>query len=360
MTLHNLTAIFEENLAENLKAKLKKKEIKSINPDDRTIQTTFLFGEKSPEIIFIQDKETLKSVEQYSDLPAISLNEQEKAIVNEVKLNIEKNGGYDGDQLLISDILYDDEKNAIYLKAVKVKYSLLRALSLNKLTSIDKISLYKIGVAIPQISKDENVVFMERKRDGFYYTVAGFLEAKNEKQSLGNLVLDTAKEELEEELFSDIDNIERDKFLKSLIKQLTLKGMSVRQTIGNSIKSIEFIVENQKNLDIDYLKYIIKNNQAKDRNEHTKDNLVVSLDSLNREITVNKLRTKKPSGWFLHSAVLDVLAGYSVTERVLKKPSSFVSVEALRHNPELNWIEHLKDEKNKLYYTEAFFKKIFH
>jgi len=357
MTVFNLTKIWEQNISNNLKKKLKpEKERKNIN--DKIIQAGFKF-EKSPEIKIVKDLKTLKSVETYGNLPDISFTKDEQKVINDIKVGIEKRGGYDGNQLLIKGMLYDDDKNTVYLEARRAKYSLLRALGLKKFDENSKLyqlTLYKTGVLIPQVSKDKDVVFVERARDKFYSMAGGFMEAKENKQSLNGMALKTAKNELQEEFLSDIENKDRDTFLKQFAGNLDIKGVSVRQTVGG-IGTIEFVVENKIDLDTKYLKFIIENNKAKDKKEHSGNNFVVPLDSSKRAIAITKitenyhnipcLERKEESGWFLYSSALNIMENKNLSSLLLKKPSDFVNMTSLK-NPPLKSISWVKKEEKKI------------
>src|SRR5580704_18076128 len=102
----------------------------TIDFDANTTQSSFEFTE-SPNVIFVKNISTLDPADFYDDLPGIDLTKEEEEsrlkVIKEQK--ILNTHFYDGDQMVITAVVYNESTNTIYLEAKKVPYSFIVALS---------------------------------------------------------------------------------------------------------------------------------------------------------------------------------------------------------------------------------------
>lgn len=153
---------------------------------------------------------TLESADFYDDLPEIMMTTEENdARLKFVDEQIAKNPRfYDGKQMVITGVVYDDSTNVIYMEARKVPYSFIVSLSNKKFpedSSLYQLTVFKTGVLAPLIARNGTSILLQRTVIGLYSVPGGFLEAHDEEKRLNfydgrNLVTETAITELKEEI----------------------------------------------------------------------------------------------------------------------------------------------------------------
>src|SRR3990167_147265 len=149
-----------------------------------------IYFKKSPQIIFVEDFERYTPILDYTQLKTLELNSEDKSIHQQEIAAIEKNPKlYNGNLFLFSGMQYDDEKNTLYIKAMKVDYALMRLLHKKEQASQLKrrydgvvpehlqqkfsnmlpdhspllaMPLFKTGVITPVITTDDQTVLMRR------------------------------------------------------------------------------------------------------------------------------------------------------------------------------------------------------
>ncbi|CDZ76582.1 hypothetical protein BN59_00856 [Legionella massiliensis] len=268
----------------------------AINFDTNTTQSSFEFTE-SPKVIFVKNTSSLEPADFYDDLPGVNLtNEEEEARLAVVREQESKNPRfYDGEQMVITGVTYDESANTLYLEAKKVPYSFIVALS-NKKFPVDstlyQLNFFKTGVLAPLITRNGFSMLLQRAALGLYSFPGGFLEAHDAEKRLNfhdgsNLVVETATSELKEELvgIKDTDKL-RFEFSKP---QIT--AISFRKTGTNPIGTVEFVAPCYADCHSSYLQQVFLTNQAKDAHEHTAKHALIPLDSQERDILLEELLT---------------------------------------------------------------------
>jgi len=266
----------------------------AIHFDMNTTQSSFEF-KNSPNIIFVKSITNLTPVDFYNDLPEIALTQEEKEIclnvVNEQRARDPH--FYEGKQLIIIGVVYDESTNAVYIEAKKVSYSFLVALSNKRFPENShtyKQNFFKAGVLAPLITRDEMTILLQRQ-DGLYSVPCGFLESKEEEKRLNfddtNLIIETAIDEITDE----IAGINGSKNLRLKFSTPQITSVSFRQTGSNSFGTIDFIAPSYVDCHSSYLQYVARNNLAKDAHEHTSQNELIPLNSQKRNAFLDKLLT---------------------------------------------------------------------
>ncbi len=262
--------------------------------DMNTTQSSFEF-ETPPNVIFVKNITNLTTVDFYNDLPEITLTKEEEAIrLTVVNEQLARDPHfYEGKQLIITGVVYDDSTNIVYIEARKVFYSFLVALSSKRFpenSAIYQQNYFKTGVLAPLITRDGMTILLQRK-DGLYSVPCGFLESKEAEKRLNfektNLAIETAIDEITEE----IAGINGSKNLRVKFTTPQITAISFRQTALNSFGSIDFIAPAYVDCHSSYLQYVARNNLAKDAYEHTTQNELIPLDSQKREALLEKLLT---------------------------------------------------------------------
>jgi hypothetical protein len=274
--------------------------------DDKFMQSSFDF-DSNVRVIFIKSSLNLEAATLYDELPSIPMSGEE-ALAVKVKLEeLQKNPKfYDGDQLLIRGVLYDPEAAVIYLEAVQVKYSFLSTLQAKRFpdnSSLNQLKLYKTGVIAPFITNDEHVFLMERNDQLKLYSAAsGFLEPFGEERELNptkyDLVVHTAKQEALEEFLAAKDSLKE----RISFDLPSIASISFRET-ENGLGTIEFIAPMRLHCQKEKLQNLLKDNQAKDKHEHTENFYALTLKPEERNKAINFLQLKKPGG-FLYDPIL--------------------------------------------------------
>ncbi len=261
----------------------------ALNFDRDTTQSSFQF-KAPPQVVFVKSTKSLALANLYDELPGIALTEAEEAarlqVVAEQKLKNSK--FYDGQQMVITGVVYDETSNTLYMEAKKVPYSFIVALSNKRFpeqSELYKQSFFKTGVLAPLVTTNGKTVLMQRVQLGLYSVPGGFLEAQDAEKRLNfadgrNLVVETAKNEITEE----IAGIAGKKTLRFDFSQPEITALSFRRTSGNPIGTVEFVAPVQAKCHSAYLsEYVIPNNLAKDAREHSSNHAVIPLDSQDRE-----------------------------------------------------------------------------
>lgn len=243
---------------------------------DISMQSRFNFP-SGTQIIFTDDKKTLKPVVYYNRLPEVSLTEDEQLIVSNISQEIlsrKSAYNYDGDHLLLSAVLYDPQNNTIYIEAKRAKYSLITALNGKKFPEESPIyeqDLYGAGCYVPLITNDGYTLLLQSSKYGGknFLTVAGFVQAKEMDTKLLNtdgssLVERTAHEELLEEVLWDKEQNPR----IDLLAPIELSSVCFRKPLGGR-GFVEFIAPVKLDCAHERLIHVVRTNQAPDSREHT-------------------------------------------------------------------------------------------
>ena len=266
----------------------------AINFDANTTQSSFEFTE-APKVIFVKSISTLESADFYDDLPDISLTEAEeearKKLVEEQK---NKNPRfYDGKQMVITAVIYNEDANSIYLEAKKVPYSFIVTLSNKRFpenSALFQLNFFKTGVLAPLITRNGMSMLLQRTALGLYSVPGGFLESSDAEKRLNfhngsNLVVETAEKELKEELVGRKDT---DK-LRFEFSKPQITSISFRKTGTSPI--VEFVAPAYADCHSSYLQEVVLTNQAQDAGEHTVQHMLIPLDSRARNTLLEKLLT---------------------------------------------------------------------
>ncbi|MCC5015891.1 MULTISPECIES: hypothetical protein [unclassified Legionella] len=267
----------------------------AINFDTNTAQSSFQF-KKSPNVVFVKSVKTLAPANLYDDLPAVTLTDEEETarllVVEEQKKKNPK--FYDGQQMVITGVVYDEVANTVYMEAKRVPYSFIVALSSKKFpeqSELYKQSFFKTGVLAPLVTTNGKTVLMQRVQLGLYSVPGGFLEAHDVEKRLNfadgrNLVVETAKSEVTEE----IAGIAGKKELRFDFSEPEITALSFRRTAGNPIGTVEFVAPVQAKCHSAYIsECVIPKNLAKDAREHSTNHAVIPLDSQDREALLTTL-----------------------------------------------------------------------
>ncbi|MCW8409645.1 hypothetical protein OQJ13_11750 [Legionella sp. PATHC035] len=268
----------------------------AINFDTNTTQSSFEF-KKSPKVIFVKNSSTLEPADFYDDLPEINLSqEEEDARLKVVAEQKSKNPRfYDGKQMVITGVTYNESTNTLYLEAKKVPYSFIVALSNKKFPEYSTLyqhNFFKTGVLSPLVTRNGMSMLLQRAALGLYSVPGGFLEAHDEEKRLNfyngsNLVVETAATELEEELVG----IKGTNKLRFNFSKPQITSISFRKTGTNPIGTVEFVAPSYADCHSSYLQQVFLSNQAKDACEHTTQHELIPLDSQERNTLLEKLLT---------------------------------------------------------------------
>lgn len=272
---------------------------------DRDTQQSSFELKKSPKVIFVKNITTLEYANFYDDLPKITLSEEDETLrLNYVKEQKIRNAKfYDGLQMLITDVLYDESSNTIYMAALRTPYSFIMMLS-NKIfpetSHWYQTNFFKTGVLAPLITRNGATVLQERVKSGLYSVPGGFLEPEKDKKlnfedrnkdedgdKATNLVINTARNEIIEEVAGvSVKGIVEPCFE---FRNTQISAISIRKTARNPIGTIEFIAPSYADCHSDYLQSVIREHLAKDAFEHTTQQRLIPLDSQDRNELLQKL-----------------------------------------------------------------------
>ncbi|KTC82626.1 hypothetical protein Lche_0306 [Legionella cherrii] len=268
----------------------------AINFDTNTTQSSFEF-KKSPKVIFVKNSSTLEPADFYDDLPEINLSQEEEdarlKVVAEQKIKNPR--FYDGKQMVITAVTYNESTNTLYLEAKKVPYSFIVALGNKKFPEYSTLyqhNFFKTGVLSPLVTRNGMSMLLQRAALGLYSVPGGFLEAHDEEKRLNfyngnNLVVETAATELEEELVG----IKGTNKLRFNFSKPQITSISFRKTGTNPIGTVEFVAPSYADCHSSYLQQVFLSNQAKDACEHTTQHELIPLDSQERNTLLEKLLT---------------------------------------------------------------------
>src|SRR6185437_16795924 len=128
--------------------------------------------------------------------------------IEEAEKKDEKPKFYNGNNLILTGLEYDDTNNTIYIRTDKVGYWFIRAIQNNVFPPSSPVYQYTrttMGVHVPVITLDQSTYLLERSNPNtqFFCPAAGFLETKKDNLSLVDLVERTAANELLEEMLGD-------------------------------------------------------------------------------------------------------------------------------------------------------------
>lgn len=268
----------------------------AINFDRDTIQSSFEFQDP-PNVIFVKNVATLEPADFYDHLPEITMTAEENdARLKFVAEQVAKNPRfYDGKQMVITGVVYDDSTNTIYMEAKKVPYSFIVSLSNKKFpenSALYQLTIFKTGVLAPLIARNGSSILLQRAALGLYSVPGGFLETHDEEKRLNfydgrNLVTETAMTELKEEIagIKGTDKLRFD-FFKTQIS-----AISFRKTGSNPIGTVEFIAPSYADCHSSYLQHVFLTNSAKDAHEHTSQHEIIPLGSQDRDTLLETVLT---------------------------------------------------------------------
>jgi len=274
--------------------------IRTIN--DSFIQASVEFT-KPVQVRIVKDLQTLTPHLSYQSLPTVPLTTEEALAVEKRKKILEKNPTfYDGNQIVLTGITYDQETATIYLEAKQTKFSVLNTLSTHTFpegSPIYNFQLYKTGVIAPFITNDNHVFLMQRNDPyKLYSAAAGFLEGLGDLGQInyfthGDLVTHTAKTEaLEEFLYSE------KKEARTIMEEAVITSVSFRKA-NTEMGTIEFIAPIQLRCSKKELQAILNTNEAPDKKEHTGEYLSFSLDPKERTALYDFFKHNPLPGEFL-------------------------------------------------------------
>ncbi|MDR3443603.1 MAG: hypothetical protein P4L65_11425 [Legionella sp.] len=268
----------------------------AINFDRDTTQSSFEF-KRSPNVVFVKNIKTLQRADHYDELPEIKLTPQEEAIrLTVVAEQLAKNDKfYDGKQMIITSVIYDESSNTIYMEASQIPYSFIVALSSKKFPEDSQLyqrNFFKTGVLAPLVTSNGMTMIVQRAALGLYSVHGGFLEAKDAEKRLNfndgrNLVTESASTELEEEIAGIKDTAQ----LSFNYSSPQITSISFRKTSTSPIGTVEFVAPSYAHCHSSYLKQVFLSRLAKDAKEHTMEHAFIPLYSKDRERLLNTLLT---------------------------------------------------------------------
>jgi len=267
------------------------------------LQTSFNF-EHPPSVVFVKDINTREKVNNYEDLDTFTFSTNDQQKTDKTLEELKRNGDYDGKQLLIENLYYEDDENTIYIVARKANYSFLKTLQKSTESGgFDPISPFyqkkysTVGVRVPFIStKDDYTFFMMRTKNPKVYSMAsGYLEPPGGKlhpaETNGNLVkyvsLNEALEEfLGNEAYSKLSISDQQSFSTLPISEhCGISAIAIRNAKGALRIEVEFVCPIKLDCSHDQMCKLIKDNTAKDAYEHDPTlSLTVSLNPYERLI----------------------------------------------------------------------------
>ncbi|GEM_PF-2610482 len=275
------------------------------------VQGSFQF-DAPPVVIFMKDLQQQVKADDYSDLPVVPLQFEEKAIYDDTfAIACNRPGFYNGKQMLLTGIVYDTTCNTLYIEAVRVDYVFLLALERMKQlnargSALHHKDFFRAGVLAPFISRDDNVAIVTRKDAWALRSVAGgYLECEQAAEPLAGLISKTAAKEADEEFVHDRAGRRRLHFvgLPAMI------SISFRNRVGMGMTSVvEFVVPIYIKQSADLMLAVMNSNEAPDAHEHVPGSAVsVPVAANERSVAVGFMRQQLPGG-FLYGTVLHTCA----------------------------------------------------
>ena len=260
------------------------------NQSDSDVQTSFHF-DSPPKLIFVQDLQTLKRADDYEALDTFTFSEHDQTKINNTIAEINKSGGYDGNQLLIEQLYHNADSNTLYIVAKKAKYSFIRTLQkapenggFGEESSFYRKTFCTAGVRAPFITeKDDYTFFMMRTRRPTVFSVAaGLLEPPEGKlhpsETEGNLVEHVALNEAMEEFLAKDNHFTRPTLEQlheakiEINKQFGIRAIAMRRAKDSSRVEIEFLCPLQVKCHHENMSFLItRDNTAKDAYEHNRE-----------------------------------------------------------------------------------------
>lgn len=281
-------------------------------PEHLNTPQSSLHFDTPPRIIFLSNLATMTKAFCYQDLPVVLLKPAEQVIYQQ-KLNTLSYPLYNGNHILLTNIVYDTVSHTLYLEAVRVDYAFLLALKdmqkLNENASALQRDFFKTGVLAPFITKDDKVPIMARNDKWQLCSVAGgFLECHSLQENLSDLIIKTAIREAEEEFVLDKNGQKRFDFASSP----RITSISFREDFQpGSLCTMEFIAPVEVNSDADFIVSIMNNNEAQDKHEHitgTATSISIRADERNQAI---QFLNKHLPGNFYYGPVLHACAQHN-------------------------------------------------
>lgn len=270
-------------------------------------QTSFQF-DIPPKVIFVKDLHSQKQARRYGDLPTVTLKSEEQKIYDQAFAKLSSNQNfYNGKQMLLTGVIYDSTSNILYLEAVRVDYVFLVALEEMKKATVEGSALahkefFKTGVLAPFISSDDKISIVTRKDKWNLRSVAaGFLECKDARHSLADLIRETASKEADEEFVHDRDGRRRLDFVGLPF----ITSVSFRDAIGMGMTpTIEFVAPIRIKQDARFILSVMNQNEASHAHEHVPGSARnVPIDTNGRAMASDFMREKLP-GNFLYGPIL--------------------------------------------------------
>ncbi len=274
--------------------------------DDNTLQRTVVLQER-PKILIVSANDPTVLIDRYEDLPEFPISELsdlERATLSDIEKKIK----YNGDNILLKDISFEEGENTLYLHAVRAPYSVVNALSTNKIKT--KEFYFKTGVMVPLVTSDKKVVFLERNHPNpmfrFFSAPAGFLQPVADNRLSfstdkfeADFVMANALKELSEEVFSEAGQLNAIQFFNSF-------GISIRYFSNASAPTCEFITPVKVEKTAEELVGELKNNRSIDAKEHT-DNYFI-FDGSSPELARESLKLVGAKlGFFLYWPMLQTI-----------------------------------------------------
>ncbi len=335
--------VLPDILRETKDAKTLDKKVDSKSTDSKSFETAIIAQssfqfDTPPRVIFVKDSKTRSIAANYGALPTVSLLPEEQKIYAQKLAKLQENKKfYNGKQMLLTGAGYDTTNNTLYLEAVQVDYAFLVALGDIKKanvagSAVSQKEFFKTGVLAPFISKDNNVAIITRKDAWSLRSVAaGFLECKDEKHALTNLIPETAAKEADEEFVHDSRGHRRFDFASTPI----ITSISFRDAVGTGMTpTIEFVAPIQIKHDSKFMLSVMNNNQASHAHEHIAGSAIkLTLAPYDRGIhdqkqgEVMEFMQKRVPGNFLYGPVLHTCAiqanpGMAIAHRIPEIPNS--------------------------------------
>lgn len=282
-------------------------EILSENKETKVAQTSFQF-DIPPKVVFVKNLHSQKQARRYGDLPTVILKAEEQKIYDQAFAKLSANPNfYNGKQMLLTGVIYDSTSNILYLEAVRVDYVFLVALEEMKKAKVEGSALahkdfFKTGVLAPFVSSDDRVSIVTRKDKWNLRSVAaGFLECKDERHSLMDLIRETASKEADEEFVHDRNGRRRLDFDGLPF----IASISFRDAIGMGMTpTIEFVAPIRIKQDARFILSVMNHNEASHAHEHVPGSARnVPVDLNGRAMASEFMREKLP-GNFLYGPIL--------------------------------------------------------
>lgn len=270
-------------------------------PEDEK-QVVFSFP-SPPNVVVVDSLSNLKPVSAYGELSSHVFTEEETGLIENTKNEIEAAGGYDGDQVLIEDLGYEQSSNTVYLSLKKVKYSFIRTLrkpeeegGFSSSSEFYNKPFFTAGVRAPFITTDGTTVLLKRANPPKVYSVAaGHFELREEGIFPEKIVEKLACEEAIEECLAKESAIAK-----------SLGVMSIAMRLNGLRVEIEFIVPLVLTYNSLALRATLQAELAPDAHEHVKEDVrSIPLSSVSRSMAVHTLKSFPSEGGYVRSPLIE-------------------------------------------------------